>query len=78
MIHYSGYNDIIRIYNITKRDGVDYNLTYIESDFPPTKHEDFDPAYMKAVFDYGYRKGRNGIAWHKAPPVIENAQSPRI
>ena len=30
MIHYSGYNDILRIYGTTKRDGVDYNLAYIE------------------------------------------------
>jgi len=25
MIHYSRYNDILRIYATTKRDGVDYN-----------------------------------------------------
>jgi hypothetical protein len=34
MTHYSGYNDILRIYATTKRDGVDYNLAYIGADFP--------------------------------------------
>ena len=34
MIHYSGYNDVMRIYATTKRDRVDYNLAYIDTDFP--------------------------------------------
>ena len=71
MIHYSGYNDILRIYATTKRDGVDYNLAYIEPDFPEMKTEQFDPAYLRAAFDYGYAKGRQGTAWHKTPPVFE-------
>src|SRR5208282_5966673 len=33
MIHYSGYNDALRIYATSQRDGVDYNLAYIGSDF---------------------------------------------
>jgi len=73
MIHYSGYNDVIRIYATTKRDGVDYNLAYIEPDFPVTKHEQFDPAYLRALFDYGYAKGRGGYRWRKAPPILEAA-----
>jgi hypothetical protein len=66
MIHYSGYNDILQIYSTTKRDGVDYNLAYIQADFPAIKHEDFDPADMKALFDYGYAQGRSGYRWRKA------------
>ena len=71
MIHYSGYNDILRIYATTKRDGVDYNLAYIDTDFPGTKHEDFDPAYLRVLFDYGYTRGRAGYPWRKAPPILE-------
>jgi hypothetical protein len=44
MIHYSGYNDLLRIYATTQRDGIDYNLAYIEQDFPVVKHGKFDPA----------------------------------
>jgi hypothetical protein len=76
MIHYSGYNDILRIYATAKRDGVDYNLAYIEPDFRPGKHEDFDPAYLRALFDYGYAKGSRGSPWHKAPPNLESAAYP--
>jgi hypothetical protein len=79
MIHYSGYNDILVIYSTTKRDGVDYNLAYIQSDFPAIKHEDFDPAYMKALFDYGYAQGRSGYRWRKTPPILDKtaAAQPR-
>ena len=33
MIASAGYNDVIRIYNITQRDGIDYNLAFIGRDF---------------------------------------------
>lgn len=71
MIHYSGYNDVLRIYATTKRDGVDFNLAYIEPDFSYGKHDFFDPAYLRALFDYGYAKGGNPNTWHKAPPILE-------
>ena len=28
----------------------------------------FDPAYMKALFDLGYKMGQNGIPWAEQPP----------
>jgi len=71
MIHYIGYNDVVRIYDMAKRDGIDFNLAYIETDFGQKKNELFDPAYMKALFDYAYAKGRNKPAWHKAPPILD-------
>ena len=76
MIHYIGYNDILRIYATAKRDGVDYNLAYIEPEFPRVKHEKFDPAYMKALFDSAYAKGRHGFPWRKAPPTLDIARPP--
>ena len=75
MLHYSGYNDVIRIYALTRRDGVDYNLAFIDTDFPEYQHEQFDPAYMKTLFDYGYTRGRAGYRWRKAPPILEAAAS---
>jgi hypothetical protein len=74
MIHYLGYDDILRIYNTTKRDGIDYNLAFIETDFLNTRREPFDPEYMKALFGYAYEKGRRGYAWHKEPPLLQTAQ----
>jgi hypothetical protein len=76
MIHYLGYNDILRLYATAKRDNVDYNLAFIEPDFARKKSDVFDPVYMKALFDYAYAKGRRGYAWHKQPPLYEIAAPP--
>jgi hypothetical protein len=70
MIHYSGYNDVVRIYLTSQRDGVDYNLAYIDADFTFPRKENFDTAYMRALFDYGHRAVLEGTVWHKAPPVF--------
>jgi hypothetical protein len=72
MLAASGFNDVLRIYFISKRDGVDYNLAYIGRDFdPPPKKGEFDQAYMRALFDYGYRQALAGREWHKVPPGLE-------
>ena len=71
MIHYIGYNDLLRIYAMAKRDGLDYNLAFIETDFPNIKHEKFDPAYMNALFDHAYAKAQHGFPWKKAPPNLD-------
>ena len=70
MIHYGGVNDVFRIYFVTQRDGVDYNLAYIGSDFSAPHAGDFDKAYMNALFDYAYQEARQGYKWHKAPPLL--------
>src|SRR6185436_13728049 len=54
MIAISGYNDVIRIYAITQRDGIDYNLAFIGRDFTQVLPAPFDSAYMRALYDYGY------------------------
>lgn len=78
MIQVSGANDLFRVYTITQRDGVDFNLAFIEDDFKaPPRTEDFDPIYMNALFAYGYAKGRQGYPWKKAPPFMEGAANRR-
>lgn len=70
MIASSGYNDVIRIYNTTQRDGIGYNLAYIGRDFDMELKEPFEPAYMRALFAYGYKKSEHGYNWAKKPPVL--------
>jgi hypothetical protein len=36
--------------------------------------QDFDPVYMKALFDCRCQKAFRGYPWHKAPAVLEQAQ----
>ncbi|MCL2430395.1 MAG: patatin-like phospholipase family protein [Alphaproteobacteria bacterium] len=70
MIHYSGYNDVVRIYFAAERDGIDYNLAYIGRDFSFPHSRNFDTDYMRALFGYGFAKGRGGSVWYKQPPIF--------
>jgi predicted acylesterase/phospholipase RssA len=69
MIASSGYNDVLRMYNTTKHDGIDFRLAYIGADFNMELPKPFDPDYMRALFDYGYQRGRRGYEWATSPPV---------
>ena len=68
MITTSGYNDILRMWANTRRDGIGYNLAYIGSDFANELPSPFDQAYMRALFDYGFERGRRGYDWAHRPP----------
>jgi hypothetical protein len=70
MIHYSGYNDVVRIYFTSQRDGVDYRLGYIGADFNVPHEQNFDPTYMRALFEYGYNAAKKGNVWHNTPPIF--------
>jgi hypothetical protein len=74
MLAASGSNDLLRTWFITRRDGVDYNLAFIGRDFDTSRQSEFDPAYMQALYDYGYRWARSGPPWHKVPPGLRTAQ----
>jgi hypothetical protein len=69
MIIASGLNDVVRIYNLTHRDGIPFNLAYIGPDFTEKLPAPFDQAYMRVLFDYGYQRARHGYDWAKTPPV---------
>lgn len=68
LIQTQGLGDLYRIYLTARQDGLDYNLAFIGADFNAEHKEDFDTAYMRALFDYGYRLARTGYPWQKAPP----------
>ncbi|WP_083567123.1 patatin-like phospholipase family protein [Hyphomicrobium sp. CS1GBMeth3] len=64
-------NDLYRIYLTAQRDGVDFNLAYLEDEFTEPYKGPFDKTYMNKLFDYGYSKGAEGYAWRKLPPGYE-------
>jgi hypothetical protein len=66
----SGYNDVVRMYTNTRRDGIGFNLAYIGTDFTQKLPAPFDPGYMRALFDYGYQRGRRGYDWAHKPPLL--------
>jgi hypothetical protein len=71
LITTQGFGDLYRIYATTQQDNLDFNLAYIGDDFVyENKKAQFETAFMKALYDYGYRLGREGYQWHKAPPGL--------
>ncbi len=70
LLHFSGLGDIARIYLTTQRDGVDFRLAFIGRDFQSPRREPFDPAFMQALFDYGYNQARNGDPWLRRPAEV--------
>lgn len=68
----SGLNDMYRIYLTTKRDGVAFNLAYIDDDFSVPYKGPFDRGYMNELFTHGFEKGRAGFPWHNTPPGYAN------
>jgi Patatin-like phospholipase len=71
MLAASGRNDVVRTYFVAQRDKVDYNIAYIGADFTIAKSAEFDQAYMRALYEYGYRQAIDGQPWHKAPPGLD-------
>ena len=71
MIQASGLNDVYRIYLTTLRDHVDYNLAYIGRDFTLKPKENFDPVFMRALYDYAHAKAVAGYPWAKRPPWVK-------
>jgi hypothetical protein len=67
----AGMNDLYRIYLTTQRDGIDYNLAYLDDEFEVPYKGPFDRTYMNTLFEYGYRKGIEGYPWKKLPPGYE-------
>lgn len=69
LIHSQGIGDLYRIYVTAQRDRLDFNLAYVEPDFKfEGKKEEFDPPFMIALYDYGYRKAAQSYGWQKTPP----------
>ena len=77
MIAASGLNDVLRMYNTTLADGIDFNLAFIGPDFTHVLPEPFDPAYMRALFDYGYQRALRDDEWVKVPPLGRRPTTPQ-
>lgn len=71
LIKNQGIGDLYRIYSVTRRDGIDFNLASIPPDFKDTSDEPFDQKYMVALFERGYDLASHNYSWVKAPPGME-------
>ena len=68
LIRRQGADDLLRLYLLAKRDGLDFNLAYIPGDFDTPQNQIFDPEFMQGLFNFGYRMGKDGYPWSKLPP----------
>jgi hypothetical protein len=70
LINSQGVGDVIRIYVTAARDNIDFNLAHIPRDFNVQKSSDFNPQYMKPLFERGYQMALHGYPWVKTPPAL--------
>lgn len=68
LIQTQGIGDLYRIYSVSQRDDVDFNLASMPSTFDMQLRFAFDPQYMRALFQVGYDLGKAGYHWAKVPP----------
>ncbi len=73
LIRTQGIGDIYRIYLQTCRDGLEFHLAYIPSDFTAKSDGEFDRAYMQALFDLAYERSKAGYDWVKMPLELQEA-----
>jgi predicted acylesterase/phospholipase RssA len=69
LLQYQAFGDLYRIYSITQRDGTDFNLAFISNDFKVAHTEDFDPEFMKKLYQFGFDAAAAGFTWLKEPPM---------
>jgi predicted acylesterase/phospholipase RssA len=70
LVQYQGIGDLYRIYSVTQRDGLDFNLAYIPPTFVTPHTTEFDTVYMRALYDLAYSMAEKGYVWTKQPPVL--------
>lgn len=66
----SGRNDLIRIYFLTTRDGIDFNYTAVPDDFVYFGDEAVDQEEMTALFELGYEMGLSEDIWQNKLPGL--------
>jgi hypothetical protein len=70
LLEYHVIGDIHRIYSVSQRDGTDFNLAYIPESFKVPHTKQFDPPYMRQLYDYGFARAVAGYRWAKQPPML--------
>lgn len=75
LIRTQGIGDLYQIYTLCARDGNEFNLAYIPSDFDEEPSEGFDPVYMSKLFDLGHRMALAGYPWQKVPPGFRTTKN---
>jgi predicted patatin/cPLA2 family phospholipase len=68
---------ILGTYQFTRRNGIGFNLTYLDKEVPDGTGLGLDNAIMRNLYDHGYERGRSGTFWKKAPPAEDLTETQR-
>lgn len=68
LLKFHGVGDMDRAFEVARDRGLAYRATWIRDDFSAPRPGPFQPAYMAALFDYGYRRMQNDDVWSDEPP----------
>jgi predicted patatin/cPLA2 family phospholipase len=60
-------DDVERIYRLSRRDGLTFNMIVIPESFEASGATDFDPDYMRTLLELGREIGRTGTFWRDRP-----------
>ena len=69
LVEFHVIGDLYRIYDVTRRDGTEFNLAYIPETFKVPHTRQFDTAYMRQLYEFGFGQAAAGYRWAKQPPT---------
>jgi len=76
LIRTQGIGDFFRIWTLAARDGLKLQVTWIpeeaRDEMGVEPSEAFDPAYMKALFEYGFNRTTEDAAWQDFSRLIDD------
>lgn len=68
LINAQASNDLNRVYEIAKTQGLDFNWVALPPGYDTDGHDEFDRDEMNRLFRLGYRMGLELESWRKKPP----------
>lgn len=60
-------SELTALYNFAKRTGADFHVATIDTQIPYSMLDPFDTAYMRAVYQLGYKGLAAGTLWKESP-----------
>jgi hypothetical protein len=71
LIKYQGLADLYAIEGVAQRDNFNIHLTTVPASFRLRSKKVFDPKYMSALYDLGYKTALSDSQWHSNNPQTE-------
>jgi hypothetical protein len=69
--------DLTQVFLLARYTKADFKLAGVtQHRATPFNSMSFDPQFMRALFDEGFRGGKDGTAWRSSPPGLETTQIP--